>query len=296
MGCTTDREFTLFAVRVTLPRRLFKFVNVIIATRGMSVNSRNGFFLKIKFCNFYAVHPSYNEAMRMESLPVQGRARPVVYPDALDELKEAWKLLGFPESQPTIVIVGGAGGMSDGDVASVQTFFEKHLLPFALIKNAVILDGGTDTGVMAALGRACEAGGVEDFPMIGVTARDIENVETMLEPHHSHFIFCPGSKWGDESEWIAAAASALCDSLPTVAVLINGGQITWEDARNNVQYGRPVLIAEGSGRTADVIASTSLGIGTDSNALALIRTGRVHVANFFKEPEGFIRKMNDLMK
>ena len=81
-----------------------------------------------------------------------------------------------------------------------------------------------------------------------------------------------------------------------MAVLINGGQITWEDARNNVHYGRSVLIAEGSGRTADVIATTKLGLGADSKALALIRTGKVHVANFFKDPEHFIRKMDELMK
>ncbi|HMZ06495.1 MAG TPA: hypothetical protein PK078_02680 [Anaerolineales bacterium] len=234
--------------------------------------------------------------MQTETITVQDHVRPIVRPDVFDQLKDSWTLLGFSEPQPTIVIVGGAGGMSDGDIAAVQAFFEKHLLPYALIKNAVILDGGTDNGVMAAMGRACEAGGIEDFPMVGVIAREIENIASMLEPHHSHFIFCPGSQWGDESEWIAAAASVLSDSQPTMAVLINGGQITWEDARNNVHYGRSVLIAEGSGRTADVIATTKLGLGADSKALALIRTGKVHVANFFKDPEHFIRKMDELMK
>ena len=212
--------------------------------------------------------------MQTETITVQDHVRPIVRPDVFDQLKDAWTLLGFSEPQPTIVIVGGAGGMSDGDIAAVQAFFEKHLLPYALIKNAVILDGGTDNGVMAAMGRACEAGGIEDFPMVGVIAREIENIASMLEPHHSHFIFCPGSQWGDESEWIAAAASALSDSQPTMAV----------------------LIAEGSGRTADVIATTKLGLGADSKALALIRTGKVHVANFFKDPEHFIRKMDELMK
>lgn len=235
--------------------------------------------------------------MELESISLQGHIKRAIRPDVLDELPEAWRQLGFSEAQPSIVIVGGAGGMSDDDVAKVQGFFENHLLPFALIKNAVILDGGTDNGVMAAIGRACEAGGMEEvMPMVGIVARGIEKVEEMLEPHHSHFILCPGSNWGDESEWIAAAASALSESLPTVAVLINGGQITWEDARNNIHYGRSVLIAEGSGRTADEIATTKLGLGANSKAIALIRTGKVHVANFFMNPEHFIKKMDDLMK
>jgi len=64
----------------------------------------------------------------------------------------------------------------------------------------------------------------------------------------------------------------------------------------NIKYGRPVLIAEGSGRTADVIATTSTGNAFDPDAIAILRTGEAHVANFFKQPEHFIEKLNDLMK
>jgi len=233
--------------------------------------------------------------MKFESITLNGNIKPVVHPDSFDELPEAWKLLGVPPEQATIVIVGGAGGMDEEGIARVQIFFEKHLLPFALNKNAAIIDGGTDSGVMAAIGRAGELI-KRNFPLIGIIARDVESIRTMLEPRHTHFIFCPGSNWGDESEWIASAASALSGSQPTAAILINGGQITWNDARLNVQYGRQVLIAEGSGRTADVIATTSTGKIFDRQALSLLRTGKVHVSNFFTEPERFIETLNDLMK
>jgi len=233
--------------------------------------------------------------MIRKSITLNDHIKPVVHPDSLDELREAWKLLGFAHEQPVIVIVGGAGGMDEEGVARVQSFFEKHLIPFALKKNAAIIEGGTDSGVMAAIGRARSLTG-GNFPLVGVLARDVEMIMTMLEPHHTHFIFCPGSNWGDESEWIAAAASALSGSHPSIAIMINGGQIAWEDARLNIEYGRPVLIAEGSGRTADVIATTSTGKMLDRQALSLLRTGKIHIANFFKEPEGFIEKLNDLMK
>ncbi len=244
---------------------------------------------------FFLNLPAYNLKMKLDSVSIQDRSKPVVLPDALTDLQEAWHLLGFMQAQPTIVLVGGAGGMSGEDVDKVQEFFERDLIPFAREKNAVFLDGGTDNGVMAAMGRALVAQDAV-LPLVGVVARGIENVDALLEPHHSHFIFCPGSQWGDESEWIAAAASALSNTQPTVAILINGGQITWQDARNNIQYGRPVIVAEGSGRTADVIADTSTGIVFEPKALELIRTGKIHVANFFNQPERFMEKLKDLMK
>jgi len=233
--------------------------------------------------------------MQAESISLNGSTKPVVHPESFNELKESWRVLGFNHEQPTIVIVGGAGGMTEDDIVKVQAFFEKHLIPFARSKNAAIIEGGTDSGVMAAIGRARELTG-ENFPLVGILARDVELIRTMLEPHHTHFIFCPGNNWGDESEWIAAAASALSGSQPTIGIVINGGQITWDDVRLNIEYGRSVLIAEGSGRTADVIAQTSTGRAFDPKAIALIRTGKVHIGNFFKEPEHFIKKMNDLMK
>lgn len=244
---------------------------------------------------FFLNLPAYNLKMKLDSVSIQDRSKPVVLPDALTDLQEAWHLLGFMQAQPTIVLVGGAGGMSGEDVDKVQEFFERDLIPFAREKNAAFLDGGTDNGVMAAMGRALVAQDAV-LPLVGVVARGIENVDALLEPHHSHFIFCPGSQWGDESEWIAAAASALSNAQPTVAILINGGQITWDDARNNIQYGRPVIVAEGSGRTADVIAETSSGIVSEPKALSLIRTGKIHVANFFNQPERFMEKLKDLMK
>ncbi len=233
--------------------------------------------------------------MKLESIPLNDQLTPVVYPDSFDELREAWQLLGFAHERSAIVIVGGAGGMSVEDVARIQMFFEKYLVPFALKRNAVIIEGGTDSGVMGAIGRARRLTG-GNFPLVGVLARDVEMIRTMLEPHHTHFVFCPGDQWGDEAEWIAAAASALAGSQPTIAIMINGGQITWDDARLNIQYGRTVLIAEGTGRTADIIATTSTGHIFDSKAIALLRTGKVHVENFFKRPERFIEKLNDLMK
>ena len=239
-------------------------------------------------------HPAYNLGMQLEMLPLNEVTRAAIRPDVFDELAEGLNLLGFSGNRPAIVIVGGAGGMTPVDIEKVQAFFESRLAPFAVSKGAVIVDGGTDSGVMAAIGRAVKNAG-NSIPLIGVAAREVEMIETFLEHNHSHFILCPGSHWGDESEWIAAAAKAVSGPLARVAIMINGGQIAWEDARVNIEYGSPVLIAEGSGRTADLIAETSTGMKFEPKALSLIRTGKIYVANFFKEPDRFMKKMNDLM-
>jgi hypothetical protein len=226
---------------------------------------------------------------------VNGVEKPVAEPDAFDELPEVWRAFGLHSEQPVIVIVGGAGGMSDDDIYKVRVFLERHFVPFVQEKNAVVLDGGTDSGVMAAIGRARNVAGAT-FPLVGVLARDVEDIRSMLEPFHTHFLFCPGANWGDESEWIAVAARTLAGTQPSAAILINGGKIAWHDAENNIKHGHPVLIAEGSGRTADVIATTSTGINFDKQAIALLRTGKVFVANFFNDPSKFIQKLNGLMK
>ena len=87
--------------------------------------------------------------MESKTIALNGNLKRVIQPDSFDELPKAWQLLGFDRAQSVIVIVGGAGGMTDEDIARVQMFFEKHLMPFAMRKNAAMIDGGTSSGVMA---------------------------------------------------------------------------------------------------------------------------------------------------
>jgi len=231
----------------------------------------------------------------MSSITVNGEAKPAVAPNVLDDLPGMWQILGLSNKRPVVVIVGGAGGMSEDDINKVELFLEHHLVPYVQKMNAAVLDGGTDSGVMAAIGRARHKAGAT-FPLIGILARDVEAIKSMLEPFHTHFVLCPGTNWGDESEWIAVAGETLAGTHAKAAILINGGKIAWTDALNCINHGVQVLIAEGSGRTADVIATTSTGMSFDKQAIVLLRTGKVHIANFFKDPARFMEKLDRLMK
>jgi hypothetical protein len=62
-----------------------------------------------------------------------------------------------------------------------------------------------------------------------------------------------------------------------VTLVINGGEITWQDVAFSIQAGRPTLILGGSGRTADQLASAMAGSITDVRAIPLIDSGLLHI-------------------
>jgi hypothetical protein len=206
-----------------------------------------------------------------------------VHLQSLSELSIALKQLGLQQGRPVLVVIGGASHLSTDDDERIRLLFTQVLAPLAQKWGAFVVDGGTDAGVMQLMGQA-RAETATSFPLIGVCPIDLVTFPNAapisadaapLEPNHTHFILVPGSHWGDESQWMAEVASVLADHAPSVTVLINGGEITWKDASQNVQAGREVLVIAGSGRTADKLASGLRGEATDQRAQPLIATGLV---------------------
>ncbi|WP_254721889.1 DUF4231 domain-containing protein [Kovacikia minuta] len=78
---------------------------------------------------------------------------------------------------------------------------------------------------------------------------------TALEPNHTHFVFAPGNKWGDESPWLTTIATTLAGDRRSLTLLINGGEIALVEVVESVKAGRPVVVIAGSGRLADEIAT-----------------------------------------
>ena len=54
-----------------------------------------------------------------------------------------------------------------------------------------------------------------------------------------------------------------------MTVLVNGGEIAYADAEASIAEGRPVVVAAGSGGTADVVAAAARGASTLERAQAL---------------------------
>ena len=185
-------------------------------------------------------------------------------------IDQALQSFGLGEHRSVIVIIGGAGGVREEDwkpIRKVLTVIAK----IAQEKNAVVIDGGTHSGVMAAIGEI-RKNNEYNFPLIGIAADGTVNWPGRklgirkwfpsnrklgpLDPNHTHFILVPGNNWGDESSWIADVATRLAGEYSSLAVLINGGTISREkDVPYNLKAGRPVYVIEGTGRAADEFAA-----------------------------------------
>jgi hypothetical protein len=223
-----------------------------------------------------ACAPNVPEAFAVE-FPGQPPAK-AVRVDAPDELGDAVAALGL-QCGPTLVLVGGADGLSDDDSEALRALFVETVAPLVEELGAQIVDGGTDVGVMRLVGAARRELGLS-FPLIGVAARGNVAVPgeaagrdaVPLEPNHSHFLLVEGEGWGRETPWIARLAGALAEGS-SATLLVNGGEISWTDAAESVADGRAVVAVIGSGGAADAVAA-----GEDPRAEALTASGLVLAA------------------
>src|SRR5215471_18608974 len=84
------------------------------------------------------------------------------------QLSGALCSLGIGLNRPVLVSVGGAEGMSADDFAVAAQALER-IAPVLDRWNVVVVDGGTDSGVMRVAGQVREATGAK-FALVGVAA------------------------------------------------------------------------------------------------------------------------------
>ena len=204
-----------------------------------------------------------------------------------EELPELLAGAGVPLGRPVVVIVGGAGGMAANVVNAFEELLRLVIVPAVEQVGGVVVDGGTDSGVMGSIGRVRAASGAR-FPLIGVAvaatvvggAAEVIDNAAAIEPNHSLVVLVPGSRWGDEVTWISGAATAVAQGSPSVTVLVNGGEIAYEDVAESLTRGRPVVVLAGTGRTADAIAAARAGRSADPRAVAAASSELTVIAEF----------------
>lgn len=211
-----------------------------------------------------------------------GRAAEAIRVHRSDDLSLTLKKMGFQAAYPTLVVVGGASGITSDRLERLRSLFDQVLAPLVQRLGVSVVDGGTDAGVMKLIGQARSASG-SSFSLIGVAAAGtviMPNSDAPpppdgapLEPNHTHFLFVPGALWGDEAPWIAKVATTLAVGVPSATILINGGGIAWQDVHNSVRANRPVVVIAGSGRTADDLAAAIRGEKVSERAEELVSSG-----------------------
>jgi hypothetical protein len=184
-----------------------------------------------------------------------------------------------------IVVIGGAGGMSEAEARRLAPLFDDVIAPLAERLGVTVIDGGSDTGVMRLMGNA-RGEGEWKFPLIGVIVDELANYSSAsgteaaeLEPNHTHFVLVPGSDWGEEAPWLARLATVVAGSEKSATVLVNGGDIALADVRHSIDVDRHVVVLDGSGRTADALAAAVRGEETDPSMTELAESGLVHAVD-----------------
>ncbi len=181
------------------------------------------------------------------------------------ELTETLRVAGVPLGVPVVVLVGGADGLAPDDAALCARLFAA-LVPTVESFGAVLIDGGTDSGVISLAGserrrtaaRGTHLGVVAEGTVHWPGDAGTEPATAALEPNHTHIVAVDGSHWGDETPWLGAVAEAVALGSPTVTVLANGGGIARDDVTQSLTEGRPVLVLAGTGRAADLLAATAV--------------------------------------
>ena len=170
------------------------------------------------------------------------------------DIQEALTELQIPHPKTVIVLVGGAGGIGFWDKFPMRKAI-RIIANLAEETQSVIVDGGTQAGIMKEIGKQRKQNKFS-FPLIGVVFDSLlmrQDPESILDPNHTHFFLIPGEDWGDESAWISKIATAIAGDQKSMTILVNGGNISRTDVQYSLLENRTAVVMRGTGRMANEI-------------------------------------------
>jgi hypothetical protein len=184
------------------------------------------------------------------------RSVPTIIWQADQDVTLVREALGIMRPAPVVLISGSADTLDQAIAPKLTQLIGRGLLRAGRAAGAVIIDGGTDGGVMGLIGRA--AGAIaEPTPLIGVAPEalirspDISPVEAdsgraALAPNHTHFVLTQGEVWGAETPVMFDLAQAIAGNLQVIVVMIGGGQVALSEILHAVRRHWRVLIIQGA--------------------------------------------------
>lgn len=231
-----------------------------------------------------------------------------VFPTATDSVESIVSALAIPSYQAVVLILGGADSLDENLNPRLAQLFSRSVPKATADANAVIMDGGTQSGVMSMIGKGVADGGYRT-PIIGVAPVDkvsypgIDSTnEVQLEPNHSHFVLVEAKDWGGETATMFKIANFLIsknktndstgqkpwvqdlnktvNKAPALAVLAGGGPITKKEILFAVRQNFPVIVVEGSGGLADQIALATNKypeLPSDPELAEIVADGEIHI-------------------
>ena len=83
-----------------------------------------------------------------------GDSAPHIRISSTDEIAKALDRAGLRRGRMVVVVVGGAGRMAENDFDAAAEVLRKEVMPIVELRDAAVIDGGTDSGVMRSIGQA----------------------------------------------------------------------------------------------------------------------------------------------
>jgi SLOG in TRPM, prokaryote len=196
--------------------------------------------------------------------PNGNRAR-FVAPPAGTKAADILHALDIGQPKALIMVVGGAADLDEAAQSRLVQLCSRGIARAAANIDALILDGGTQAGVMAFVGQGVADRG-RKTALVGVAPAGKVTLPdgpaggsipdgAALDPNHSHFVLVDSHKGGGELETMYALAEALAKTIHVVTVLMNGGPLAKDEVLRSVRQGWPIIVVQGSGRLADDIAT-----------------------------------------
>ncbi len=234
----------------------------------------------------------------------------VVIPSETDTIETINESLEIPAYKSLILILGGADSIENDIKPSLTQLFDRGIAKAAIYADALVVDGGTQSGVMQLMGEGL-AGRDTQVKLVGITPENLVKYPTKkvtdtsslveLEPNHSHFVLTPGQQWSDATNlffqlvkrWMhrcniistskkttAKTGNTIIEKIPCIALLSGGGAVSKNEVLFAVRKKIPLIVIAGSGGLADEIAKAITEKTTnsrDSQVAEIIADGEIQI-------------------
>ncbi|WP_375437795.1 DUF4231 domain-containing protein [uncultured Hymenobacter sp.] len=200
-----------------------------------------------------------------------------VFPEPADGAEAVLSELAIGPYKAVLGLIGAADSIDQAVLPKLTQFFNRGIARAALEADAVLVDGGTQAGVMNLVGEGVASRGgystlIGVAPAALVTYPGNLAAGVPLEVNHSHFVLVEGNSWGSETSMLFGLVQALAvktetppqtrkptapttSQVPALMVLVGGGPTAMQEVVRAVRLQLPLLVIAGSGGLADALAA-----------------------------------------
>ncbi len=189
------------------------------------------------------------------------RTATAALPDAGAQAHDIISALGIKDQRAVLLLIGGANSIEPELQPKLTQLFGRGVARAAATLQAVVVDGGTQAGVMAMMGQGVADRGYKTS-LIGVAPLAVVKYpgssgsgEIALDHNHSHFVLVDGKTWGDETSMLFRLVGELKKTVPAAVLVAGGGAVSRNEALLAVRQNLSLIVVEGSGGLADEIAT-----------------------------------------